>query len=182
MTQDLRTSSDLPVGAGYADTNAAAALMKLYGTAIKHFFARRVHHPADVDDLTQKVFERMLRRADLTSIVNAQGYLFQVAANLLAERARTDARRRTFLEDGIPSDAMEPTEELTPERILLGREACERILLALKELPTRARAIFVLARFEELEAREIATRLGVSISTVEKDLRRAVERLRDALK
>jgi RNA polymerase sigma-70 factor (ECF subfamily) len=71
---------------------------------------------------------------------------------------------------------------LTPERILLGKEACERILVALRELPTRVRAVFVLARFEELKAPEIANRLGVSISTVEKDMRRAVAHLRDAIR
>src|SRR5258708_1271315 len=155
--------------------------MKRYGTAIRHFFARRVRHTADVDDLTQQVFERMLKRAELSSIANVQGYLFQVAANLLAERSRLGARRRTFLEEGIPSDAPEPTEELTPERILLGKEACERVLMALRELPARVRAVFVLARFEEMKAQEIANRLGVSSSPVEKDMRRAVERLRDAV-
>jgi RNA polymerase sigma factor (sigma-70 family) len=157
-------------------------LMARYGTAIRHFFARRVHSASDADDLTQRVFERMINRADLGQIGNPQGYLFQVAANLLAERARADARRRSFLEEGVPADAPEPAEELTPERILLGKEACERILVALRELPTRVRAVFVLARFEELKAPEIANRLGVSISTVEKDMRRAVAHLRDAIR
>jgi RNA polymerase sigma factor (sigma-70 family) len=161
---------------------AVGELMARYGTAIRHFFARRVHSASDADDLTQKVFERMITRADSGSIGNPQGYLFQVAANLLAERARAGARRRSFLEEGIPADAPEPAEELTPERILLGKEACEQILVALRELPTRVRAVFVLARFEELKAPEIAHRLGVSISTVEKDMRRAVAHLRDAVR
>jgi len=159
----------------------AGDLMARYGTAIRQFFARRMNSPADADDLTQKVFQRMIERADLGSIGNPQGYLFQVAANLLAERARAGARRRSYLEEGVPAYAAEPIEELTPERILLGKEACERILVALRELPTRVRAVFVLARFEEMKAPEIATRLGVSISTVEKDLRRAVVHLRDAV-
>jgi RNA polymerase sigma factor (sigma-70 family) len=157
-------------------------LMARYGTAIRHFFARRVPSPADADDLTQKVFERMINRGDSEHIGNPQGYLFQVAANLLTERARAGARRRTFLADGIPADAAEPVEELSPERILLGKEAYERILIALRELPTRVRAVFVLARFEELKAPEIANRLGVSVSTVEKDMRRAVAHLRDAVR
>jgi len=54
--------------------------------------------------------------------------------------------------------------------------------VALRELPTRVRAVFVLARFEELKAPEIASRLGVSISTVEKDMRRAVAHLRDSIR
>ena len=52
---------------------------------------------------------------------------------------------------------------------------------ALQELPERARTIFVLNRFEELSAAEIARRLGVSVSTVEKDMMRAIAHLKARL-
>src|SRR5580658_6917138 len=100
--------------------------MAQYGVAIRRFFARRVRDHADVDDLTQLVFERLLKRAELTSITNIQGYLFQIAANLLAERARSTARRTRVLREENATESLEPAEELTPERILLGREAYER--------------------------------------------------------
>jgi RNA polymerase sigma factor (sigma-70 family) len=156
--------------------------MAQYGVAIRCFFARRVRDHADVDDLTQLVFERLLKRAELTSIVNVQGYLFQIAANLVAERARSAGRRTLVIQEGGATDFPEPAEELTPERILLGREACDRVVVALRELPARVRAVFILSRFEEMKAHEIAARLGVSISTVEHDMQRAVRHLKDAIK
>ena len=72
-------------------------------------------------------------------------------------------------------------EDFSPERILLGREAYARMVEALQELPERARTIFVLNRFEELSAGEIARRLGVSVSTVEKDMMRAIAHLKARL-
>lgn len=164
------------------DPKTAGELMEQYGVAIRRFFARRVRDRADVDDLTQQVFERLLRRAELASIGNVQGYLFQIAANLIAERARSTARRILVIQEESPTDVPEPPEELTPERILLGREACDRIVVALRELPARVRAVFILSRFEEMKAHEIAARLGVSISTVENDMQRAVRHLKDAIK
>lgn len=164
------------------DPKVAGELMAQYGVAIRRFFARRVRDHADVDDLTQQVFERLLKRAELSSITNVQGYLFQIAANLLAERARSTARRTLVIREENATESLEPAEELTPERILLGREACERIVAALQELPARVRAVFVLSRFEEMKAHEIAARLGVSISTVEHDMQRAVKHLKDAIR
>jgi RNA polymerase sigma-70 factor (ECF subfamily) len=164
------------------DAKTAGELMAKYGIAIRRFFARRVRDHADVDDLTQQVFERLLKRAELTSIANLQGYLFQIAANLIAERARSTARRTSVIREANAADVSELAEELTPERILLGREACDRVVMALRELPARVRAVFVLSRFEEMKAHEIAARLGVSISTVEHDMQRAVRHLKDAIK
>jgi RNA polymerase sigma factor (sigma-70 family) len=164
------------------DPKMAGALMAQYGGAIRRFLERRVRDRADVDDLTQLVFERLLKRAELTSITNTQGYLFQIAANLLAERSRSAVRRKLVIQEENVTDIPEPAEELTPERILLGREACERIVAALQELPARVRAVFVLSRFEEMKAHEIAARLGVSISTVEHDMQRAIRHLKDAIR
>jgi RNA polymerase sigma-70 factor (ECF subfamily) len=56
----------------------------------------------------------------------------------------------------------------------------------LERLPDRVRAAFVLHRFEELSYAEIARRLGVSVSSIEKYISQALKeltaaRLRDEL-
>ena len=61
------------------------------------------------------------------------------------------------------------------------RQACAQIELYLRELPERVRSVFVLNRFEELTGVEIARRLGVSVSTVEKDMIRAIMHLKGKL-
>jgi len=166
--------------AGQADRRTIADLSVRYGQAVRRFFSRRLRDGADVEDLTQEVFARLLKRAELGEIANIEGYLFHTAANLLRERARKAARRPGD-DPGIDLDLVESVEDFSPERILLGREAYARMVEALQELPERTRTIFVLNRFEELSAAEIARRLGVSVSTVEKDMMRAIAHLKARL-
>ena len=167
------------------DPKTGAELMERYGTAIRRFFARRVHDRSDVDDLTQQVFERLLKRAALTSMVNVQGHLFQITADLLAEWTQTLARRTSVMRRGGSHDVANPAdsiEDSRADRIVPNREASARMVIALWELPARVRAVFVLSRFEEMKAREIAARLDLSIGAVEQDMQRAIKRLRDSLK
>lgn len=163
------------------DRQAIAELSLRYGQAVRRFFSRRLRDGADVEDLTQEVFARLLKRAELGEIANIEGYLFHTAANLLRERARKAARRPGDAPAFSDEEFAPDHEDFTPERILLGREAYARMVEALQELPERARTIFVLNRFEELSAAEIARRLGVSVSTVEKDMMRAIAHLKARL-
>lgn len=62
----------------------------------------------------------------------------------------------------------------SPEQETAGRKELEQVRKAVLELPDRTRQIFVLARIEGLTYREIALRLGISESSVQKHLARAV--------
>lgn len=159
----------------------AAEFVARYEPAIRRFFARRLSVQADIDDLTQELFARLLKRSALDSIDNAEGYLFQAAANMLHERARREARHRTDAYDPLDPVFTGNHEERSPERVLLGREAYARMVQALQELPERSRTIFLLNRYEELSGTEIARRLGLSVSAVEKHMMRAIAHLRARL-
>jgi len=58
-------------------------------------------------------------------------------------------------------------------RVLLGKEALETLIAALHELPTKTAAISSLYHFDSVPQVEIARRLAMPISTVEKHLSRA---------
>ena len=162
------------------DRDAVEAIAERYGLAISAYFSRRIADKSEVEDLTQEVFASLMRRAELESIQNLEGYVFRIAANLLRGRKRLAGRRPDVQPDGSQtSDRL--VDEISPQRVLLGTEAWEIFLQALQELPERARTIFVLNRFEELSGREIAVRLGISNSLVEKEMMRSVAYLRDRL-
>lgn len=163
------------------DSRMVADLSARYADAIRRYFSRRLAGAGDVEDLTQEVFLRLLRRARLGDIDNVEGYIFQIAANLLRERGRHRIRRRLDEEQAFDDDYADAYDELSPERILLGKEAYRLMVQALQELPERARTVFVLNRFEEMTGVQIAQRLGVAVSTVEKDMMRAVAYLRTRL-
>ena len=43
-----------------------------YGQAVRRFFSRRLRDGADVEDLTQEVFARLLKRAEIGDIANIE--------------------------------------------------------------------------------------------------------------
>lgn len=151
-----------------------AKLSQRYRPILARFFQRRVRPESDVDDLIQEVFARLARKGNLTEIAQVEGYLFQVAANLIRERSHK-LKQSVVLEAGLATASSK--EDFSPERILLGEEEIARVLAALHELPVRTRNAFLLHRFEDLRHVEIARRLGIAVSTVEKDIMRAMAHL-----
>ena len=140
------------------------------------YFRRRVREQDDVHDLVQDVFVRLSARSGDREIENLRGYVFQVAASVLADRSR----RRT-VRDHDAHVELDPesadARDLGPDRIVAGREALQAALTVVAQMPERTRTVFVLRRLEGLSYRDIADRLGVSVSAVEKHMLRATERL-----
>lgn len=150
-------------------------LVARYQAPLRAYFRKRINNPADVDDLVQTLFLRLLDREETHSFDNAEAYIFQTASNLLRDRYRRQATRRRF-EVGRENEG-ERIEEISPERVLTGREDVRAVQKALLELPERTRTIFMLQRFEHFKYREIADRLGISVSSVEKHMASALAQI-----
>jgi RNA polymerase sigma factor (sigma-70 family) len=147
-----------------------------YRSALRRFFSKRVRPGQDVEDLVQDVFSRLASRRSSEAIDSPDAYIFQIASNLLRDEARREGTRR------VATDSMRHLDEgdfeaRSPERVLQGKEQVLALEKALKELPERTRAIFVLSRFEELSYAEIGERLSVSKSLVEKCMMDAIRHL-----
>ena len=144
-----------------------------YGPALRRYFEKRAG-AADADDLVQEVFLAMHTRTAADSVENVKGYLFRVAANVLSRRIGQRRPSHTLYGAfGRISDA----DEITSERIVMGREALERVVAALEGLPARTAQAFLLHRFEELTYPVIAERMGISVKAVEALMTRAMQRL-----
>ena len=145
------------------------------------YFLRRVRDRSEAEDLTQEVFLRVLRNVDVVDVPRAKAYVFTAAANLLRDRARQTAVRQTEsrgnLDDPSALAARDLVEEISPERVLLGKETLHDVMAALDELSERTRDIFVLYRIEKMKQHEIASLLGLSLSAVEKHVVKAIAHL-----
>jgi RNA polymerase sigma factor (sigma-70 family) len=148
-----------------------------YAPGLRRYFARRAP-AAQIDDLVQDVFVRMQAHGPDPSIEHLDRYLFSVAASVLSDRARRQAVRHEDAHQTL-QESHHPIEELTPERVLLGREALEQVVAAIADLPARTRDVFVLHRFEEMTCTRIALQLGMSVSAVEKHIMKALRVLHD---
>jgi RNA polymerase sigma factor (sigma-70 family) len=150
--------------------------MLQYGSVLRRYFARRAN-PADADDLVQDVFLHLQARGSGAEIENVEGYLFRTAANVLARRYQRGGWR--WGSQAPLEHVPELADELSPERILMGKQTLERVLRSMDDLPPRAAQAFVLSRFEHLSQDAVAKRMGVSIKAVQKFLHRAVRQLMD---
>lgn len=135
------------------------------------FFQRRAPATFDPDDLVQEVFVRLARRKDLSDIERIEGYLFQTASNVLTDRYRKHQRGPDVVESF--DELLHGKAELTPEHVLMDREALKLMIQCLYDLPERTRDIFVLYHFENQRQIDIAQRFSMPISTVEKHMARA---------
>jgi RNA polymerase sigma-70 factor (ECF subfamily) len=175
--EDHRVIEGEPV----SNNDALEAFMKRYGRAVGSYLLRRGANPGEVEDLRQEVFAALLRRSDLQSIENVEAYLFRTARNLLVTNSRRSLTRPVLVTgevyEGTPGD----TDEMSPERIAVGRERYRLFLAALQELSERQRTIVILGRFEDFHGTEIAAHLGISLSLVEKEMRYALRYLKGRL-
>jgi RNA polymerase sigma factor (sigma-70 family) len=144
--------------------------------ALTRYFARNGIDRSEIDDLVQDVFLRILKRGGLDGVENFGGYVFETAASVVKDRVRHRASRHADRHQAFDPD-LHAELSLDANDVLAGRQALRKTTWALMELPERTREVFVLRRLEELSYREIALRLGLSVSAVEKHMLRAARHL-----
>jgi RNA polymerase sigma-70 factor (ECF subfamily) len=149
-------------------------LNRRYRPALMAFFMRRAASHSDAEDMTQELFAK-LAGPQAGAMDNADAYIFQMAANLLRDRGRREKVRASYRASVDAGSA--DLEPLDPARVLLGRESLGEVSDALRELPERTRAIFLLFRLEGMKQSELATLYGISISAVQKHIFKAMTHL-----
>jgi len=153
--------------------------MAQYGPGLRRFFSRRAG-PDDAEDLVQEVFLRLQARAHGEPVENVEGYLFKIARNVLISRYRGERLHGWALHDPWGQDADGP-DDLSPERILIAKQEYERLTVAILGLPPRARAAFLLHRFDHMTYQAIAQRMGIAKRSVKELMQRAIDRLSEEM-
>lgn len=152
------------------------SLNRRYRASLTRFFTSRSRRSDDVEDLVQEVFVRLIARGGLDDVKAEENYLFMSAGNVWRDAARRDIARHRDRHASL-ADHHHPVDAISPEVVAVGKEDLRRALVAIQELPLRTQAIFALQRYEELTYPEIARRLGISVSAVEKHMMRAISHL-----
>lgn len=117
-------------------------------------------------DITQDVFVRLLTRDSFPEIREPRAFLARIAHGLVADQWRRAAVERAWLQTMASLDFAVPSPDEQAEIV----EALVRIDALLGGLKPRAREAFLLSRLDGLTYPQIAERLSVSLSTVEKDM------------
>jgi RNA polymerase sigma-70 factor (ECF subfamily) len=157
--------------------NRFAEWFKEWRKPVRHWLSRRASVPAaELDDLAQEVFLRLLRYSEKTAVENPLGYLLRIAGNVASEwreRARVaKPHQQSWLDDLLIEPDAEPENSVCQE----GTNEC--VQAAVDRLPKRQRDVLLLRVNEGLTYKQIAERLGLTQRSVLRDLTRAYSQLR----
>lgn len=137
---------------------------------LRAWLYRRLNCPHDAADLTQDTFVRAMTSRQLSALQEPRAFLTTIARHLLSNVFRRRMLERAYQEELA---SLEPEFMPSEEDMALVREALELIDQLLDGLSVRVRDCFLLHRLEGLTQPQIARSLGISLATVERDLRRA---------
>lgn len=169
-----------PTTRSYADTLAEARRFDLFVRTHRRplvaYYRRRGAVPGDIDDLVQDVFMRLLRKLQDGEEI-AQSYVFAAASSVWIDHHRHAAVRAGTSQHGPLAEDLRSCEP-QPDRIVEGRDDLRVIRMRILELPAKWRRAFLFHRFDDMSHTEIAQRMNVSVSSVEKYIMNALASLR----
>ncbi|MBT4624225.1 MAG: sigma-70 family RNA polymerase sigma factor [Verrucomicrobia bacterium] len=150
---------------------------------------------ATAEEVTQDTWLAVLRNiGGFEGRSSLAGWIYSILVNKARTRAKRDGRSVSFdaggEDDNLAAafdgrgrwkDMPDLWEELTPERILAGRNVMDHVIAAIEALPPGQRSVIILRAQHELEADEVCTALGISEGNMRVLLHRARLTIRAAL-
>lgn len=152
------------------DAGLAAAYLA-QRPALLRLLSARLGSAGEAEDALQDLWLKV-RAGNTGPVEHTAAYLFRMANNLATDR-RVAAARRAALETSWSDVQPRASEFPDSERWLLSRDALAHAERRIAAMPERMQAAYRLFRIERMPQREIAARLGISVSAVEKLLHRA---------
>jgi len=157
--------------------NRFAQWFKDWRKPVRHWLSRRASVPAaELDDLAQEVFLRLLRYSEKTAVENPLGYLLRIASNVASEWRERARVSRPHDQVWLEELQIEPDQE--PENSVSQAGSDANVQAAVDKLPPRQRQVLQLRVNEGLTYKQIAERLELSPRVVLRDLSRAYSQLR----
>ena len=147
-------------------------------SALMQFLRNNWRKADDIPDMRQDIYLRVLEAATERLPQSTKPFLFTIARNIVIDRYR---RERIVPIDGVADleAVVVPSQEPGPDRRAIARDELRHLQEALDQLPPRCREALVLKQVEGLTRKEIALRMGILESTVNRHLYDAMKLLLD---
>lgn len=160
-----------------------ADIEKQHGARLRRFLASRIRTSltADVPDLVQEVFLRLLRIDHLETVRSSEAYLFTVAFHVLHQHVLRRSTMPESVEINTLISEMESTPESDPVVQVERQQQLQHLQHALQGLPPKAQAVLLLHRRDGYSLEEIGKQLGISRAMAAKYLSKALLHCRQCL-
>lgn len=143
------------------------------GPFLKKFVSRFITNHHDIEDVAQEAYMRAFAAEQKKDgeVEEPRAFLFKIARNVAISRLRKKSEQITgYIEDlSVPL----VIEEADPEKELQANQHINVYCEAIARLPKNCREAFLLRKVHGMKHKDIAKQMNVSLSSVEKYLKRA---------
>lgn len=161
------------------DNAAFEELYWEYSAKLYNFVCASLPDKDFAPDIVQNVFLKIWeRREDIDPEKSFQSYLFTIAKNLIYKQTEQTMQASRYYEEIMKYAGEEDVSTLEKINYHFLKNSVDELL---EELPPARRKIFMMSVYEGLTYKEIASRLGISVRTVETQIRRSMLFLREQL-
>ena len=143
---------------------------------LQQFIRRCVSDDATAEDLLQDIFLNIHQHVDtLRDVKKLESWIYQVTRNAIIDYYRS-TKATTTLE---APEALELAEDLPDEDVITELFPCVRAMVL--SLPAQDRQALILTEYQGLTQKELAERLGLSLSGAKSRVQRARAKLKQQL-
>ena len=136
---------------------------------LKKFLARFLSEQQDIDDVVQETWLRAYQAEQSADIEQPRAFLFRVARNIALNELKRKSRQMT--ETIADSDDRVVLKDITTlESEIEARQHLGLYCEAIAALPEKCQRVYLLRKIHGLRHKDIAERLGITVSAVEKHL------------
>ena len=153
---------------------------------LKRFLIARFRDGSVAEDILQEIYLKLERSEFRLPIENQAAFLFKVANNLALDfrkqKQRQTARDHEWSDISRHKVGGEPVHDAPdPEQILDAQQRLGCVRKTLEQLPPQCRRVFIMHKLEGHSHTAISAMLGISRSTVEKHMSKALKTMAMAL-
>lgn len=143
--------------------------------SLRRYLVRFSSDSHEIDDIIQETFIRAFGVELKRKINEPRAYLFKTAKSVAIDKIRKNKNARTEpLEDSGLVNRLIDENQFSAEEWLDGRRKLAFLAEAVAQLPPQCQRAFILRRIDGLEYKQIANRMNISVSAVEKHVTNGV--------
>jgi RNA polymerase sigma-70 factor (ECF subfamily) len=173
------------------DSEAFGELVRRYGDSLLGYLTKICRNREQAKDLFQETFRKVHEKAHTLRSSHFKGWLYTIATRVAMDSLRKSKRvQMVSLNSKVDCDGdncpelgavMAADECDDPSQEAVRAEQKQQVRRAVESLPDRQRVTLVLAYYQGLTYREVATALDCSIGTVKTQMFRALRTLAQRL-
>ena len=165
------------------DEKAYEYVFETYYGYLCHYSRKLVQNHALSEDIVHDIFCNLwVKKKEIKINSSLKSYLFKAVYHASISQLRNNQRELKYAQEKY-LQFIESEMILSPDREveMINHELRNKIYQSIDSLPEKCQKVFRLSRFSGLKNQEIADELGISLNTVQTQMKIALRKLRSML-